>query len=419
MPPSPPNPHRKPNGTSGRRIFLPTIVLIIAVLYKIYLHDFLALLLNINRVVQPIEDFPSYECRKLRHPLLSGCEDIWLDGSGRKLYAACGDIQSRKGWSPGGDKLNVSARRGSNWISVLDIDHPGADGLYGLRKMRIGGSYTGDLDLHGFDVKEVDGGVLRFWMINHRPPINGDTGELLAAEEVGANSTIEIFDLDHSREAFQHVKTISSDAVVSPNNLAVEEDGNGFLITNDHTRKSGALRQLEIIAGGGSIARCRTDSGACRIVAEKGFHMPNGITRGLDGLFYVVQSGAGKVSVHELTDGEFRRVGDVDTGILMDNLSVDSEGNILAAAFPDLMGMVKAFDQPEEMAVATTILRIRKTREVEDPRQYAVEKVIEDKEGKMLSAATVAAYDVESGRLFTGGIITPFITICQGPTRPT
>lgn len=413
MSPSPPNPPRKLNGTSSRRIFLSTTILIIAILYRIYLHDFLVLLFSVNRVIQPIEDFPAYECQKLSHPLLAGCEDIWLDGSGRKLYAACGDIQGRKGWSPGGDKLNVSARRGSNWVSVLDIDHPGSDGLYGLRKVKIGNSYTGDLDLHGFDVKEVHNGVLRFWMINHRPPVNGDTGELLAADQVGANSTIEIFDLDHSRETLELVKTIVSDAVVSPNNLAVEDDGNGFLITNDHTRKSGALKQLEIIAGGGSVARCRTDSGECRIVAEKGFHIPNGITRGQDGLFYVVQGGAGKVSVHELVDGEFRRVSEVDTGILMDNLSVDAEGNIIAAAFPDLMGMARAFDHPEEMAVAATILRIKKAGEVEGQGQYVVEKVIEDKEGKMLSAITVAAYDVESRRLFTGGIITPFITVCQ------
>ena len=117
--------------------------------------------------------------QKLNRPLLSGCEDIWLDASGRKLYAACGDVQGRKGWPPGGDKLNVSARRGSNWVSVLDIDHPRSDGLYGLRKVKIGDSFTGDLDLHGFDVKEVtstnDNGVLRFWMINHRPPVNGVT----------------------------------------------------------------------------------------------------------------------------------------------------------------------------------------------------------------------------------------------------
>ena len=196
------------------------------------------------------------------------------------------------------------------------------------------------------------------------------TEELLSTDQVGANSTIEIFDLDRSRETLEHVKTIVSDAVVSPNNLAVERDGNGFLITNGHSRKFGALRQLELIAGGGNVARCRTDSGDCQIMAEKGFHMPNGITRGHDGLFYVVQGVAGKVSVHELVDdGEFRRVSEVDTGIVMDNLSVDSEGNIIAAAFPDLMGLVEAFDHPEDMAVATTILRIKKAGEVEGQRQ--------------------------------------------------
>ncbi|PLB53325.1 calcium-dependent phosphotriesterase [Aspergillus steynii IBT 23096] len=409
MAPSPPPSHQK--GSSGvGRILLPAIVLALAVLYKVYLHNILILGLNIGFTVQPISDFP-YDCQKIEHPLLTSCEDVYLDAPGRKLYAACGDLQARKGWCPGGGRMDPSARSGSNWISVLDVDRPGDDGLFGVRKVEIGGGFSGDLDLHGFDVKQLEDGRVRFWLINHRPPV-GENGEVLDASVFGANSTIEVFDLDQRREVLEYVKTIASEAVVTPNNLAVDDDGVGVVVTNDHSRKSGLMKKFEIIVGGGSVAHCRTDSGECRIVAEKGFHSPNGVTRGKDGLFYVVNAAAGKVLVYELVEGQVRRVDEIDTGFAMDNLSVDEEGSIIAAAFPDLMGVLKAFDNPNTVNVASAVLRITKG-EVDGKTQYEVEKIIEDKEGKMLSTITTAANDLQSGQLFTGGILTPFLTVCK------
>ncbi|KAH9213081.1 hypothetical protein DL95DRAFT_507328 [Leptodontidium sp. 2 PMI_412] len=60
-----------------------------------------------------------------------------LDEEGRTLFAACSSISSRRGWSPGGDKYDISARDFNDHVSVLDIDEPGPDGLYGLRKLEI------------------------------------------------------------------------------------------------------------------------------------------------------------------------------------------------------------------------------------------------------------------------------------------
>lgn len=87
-------------------------------------------------------------------------------------------------------KLNVSGRRpGGDYVSVLDIDEPGADGLFGLRQLKLrgyeGATGDGSLDLHGFDVEILDGSTLRFWMINHRPPVDGD-GRYLDAVKLGA-----------------------------------------------------------------------------------------------------------------------------------------------------------------------------------------------------------------------------------------
>lgn len=398
--------------TPSKPFLLPALlILLLAILYRIYLHDILAVLLGFGRIIQPLSDFP-YDFHRVTHPLLSGCEDIWLDASTRKLFATCGDIRGRKGWCPGASKLDVSARRGSGWIAVLDIDQPGKDGLYGVRKVRRGEEdYTGELDLLGFDAKRTgDDGVVRFWLINHRPPVDGQTGEIVKdAESMGANSTIEVFDLDGT-ETLRHVKTIVSDAIISPNNLVLEGDGNAFLVTNDHTRKHGVLKTLELLTGGGSVARCETDSGQCVIADDKGFYMTNGITRGHDGLVYVVHAGSGIVSVHELGEGgELRRIGEIQTGIVMDNLSLDAEGNVIVAGIPDLVSMLRAFEREEIVPVPATILRMKKTGEA----KYQVDKMVEDKEGSMLSGPTVAVHDVPSKRLFAAGILSPHITICQ------
>lgn len=139
-------------------------------------------------------------------------------------------------------KLNVSGRRpGGDYVSVLDIDEPGADGLFGVRQLKrrgyVGATGDGSLDLHGFDVEVVDGGSrLRFWMINHRPPVDG-AGRYLDAGKVGANSTVEVFDVERGgEEVMVHVRTIASGVVATLNKLAATGDG-GFVVTNDHSHK--------------------------------------------------------------------------------------------------------------------------------------------------------------------------------------
>lgn len=71
-----------------------------AVMYQVFLRDLVFVTFGVGRVHQHIEEFP-YKCRRLRSPLLESCEDMILDTEGRKLYALCSSIASRKGWSPG------------------------------------------------------------------------------------------------------------------------------------------------------------------------------------------------------------------------------------------------------------------------------------------------------------------------------
>jgi len=70
-----------------------------ASLYQIYLKDLFAITFGVGRVIQNIDDFPEFSCRRLVHPRLEACEDIWLDNEGRTLYAACAGTAARLAWN--------------------------------------------------------------------------------------------------------------------------------------------------------------------------------------------------------------------------------------------------------------------------------------------------------------------------------
>lgn len=209
------------------------------ILYTVWLEEVLFEVIGVARVVQPIEDFP-FNCRRVSHERLEACEDLWLDDQERVLYLACAGSESRVQWNPAIGMLNVSGRRpGGSELMALNIDDAGADGLFGMHGIKPvgydGATGDGTLDLLGFDVEVVDAATLWFWFVNHRPPVDADR-KYLDAAKVGANSTIDVFELKRGKDQMVHVKTISDPEVKTPNNIAVMGDGS-FVATNDHSSK--------------------------------------------------------------------------------------------------------------------------------------------------------------------------------------
>lgn len=71
----------------------------LAVVFQLYLKDPIWLGLGIGKVFQPLSDFP-YTCRKIVHPEMEACEDMWLSESTRQLFLTCSDPLSRNEWMP-------------------------------------------------------------------------------------------------------------------------------------------------------------------------------------------------------------------------------------------------------------------------------------------------------------------------------
>ena len=76
-----------------------TLAVVGGVGYQFLLKDLLFTSLGIGRTIQDVSEF-SYTCRRIVHPQLEGCEDMWLDDEKRLLYAACSPAHGRVNWTP-------------------------------------------------------------------------------------------------------------------------------------------------------------------------------------------------------------------------------------------------------------------------------------------------------------------------------
>lgn len=147
---------------------------------------------------------------------------------------------------------------------------------------------------------------------------------------------------------------------------------------------------------------------ALAFIPRTKLRFPNGLTRGFDGLYYVPSSTDGQVRVYALdTDNMLQLVDTIHTGMPLDNISPDATGDLYVPGFPSFLPTLKALSDPWSKNAPSTIFRIRKTVDAGPDGvrsvDYRVEKVIEDKEGKIISGATTVRHDAKTGRLFIGG----------------
>lgn len=147
----------------------------------------------------------------------------------------------------------MSGRTPNGHFVALNIDSPGLDGNYGATKLQITGNYLGpaglkDIDPNGFDVEILPNNRLRFWMTNLRPPVDAISGELVDATNIGANATIESFELVRGEDTLKWTGTFgANDGVVhSPNKVAADLNG-GFVVSNDHSTPSRSFFGLSLL----------------------------------------------------------------------------------------------------------------------------------------------------------------------------
>lgn len=152
--------------------------------------------------------------------------------------------------------------------------------------------------------------------------------------------------------------------------------------------------------------------------------MPNGLTMGKDGLIYVPSTTGGYIdvfSIDTLSSSQGHTLKALNTEphhlhhltrlstLPIDNLRPDADGDIYAAAFPACHKWIESEMDPFGVHPPSAVLRIRAG---EGEGGYVVETVLEDN-GSVLPGSTVAVHDAQTGRIFLGGAMAPWISICE------
>ena len=177
---------------------------------------------------------------------------------------------------------------------------------------------------------------------------------------------------------------------------------------------------MDLFIGGGSIGYCNTED--CKIAKDTGLIYPNGIVQGHDGFVYSPSALTGEVKVLSLDDHQsLADVGSFRVPIPVDNLSVDKKGHILAAGFPQAYKLLEGSKDPHHTKAPSGIYVLERherhslaslAKTEWHDGDVTVTKIMED-DGSVLSGFSIAVHDVETGKIFLGGPLAPFITICE------
>lgn len=156
-----------------------------------------------------------------------------------------------------------------------------------------------------------------------------------------------------------------------------------------------------MIRGQGDVTFCSYAQG-CRVVSPE-HHYPNGLVLHSDGRLYVPDSAASGAHVYQpQPNGSLEKVGNIDAFYALDNLSEDGNGDIFAASFPLGAQNMKFVKDPSGKVPPATVLRISKPKDSDSV--YEWEKILEDRDGEILPAATTVVHDASTGRLFLSGM---------------
>lgn len=143
------------------------------------------------------------------------------------------------------DTLNATGRSLTDRMAVLDTRGTGPieSRLKWIEMEDFSGiNGDGSITMHGLDVRPLaNSDKVRVLLVNHRPSVDPVTGEYLDSAKIGANSTIEVFEMSLHGNSMKHVKTYANEVIRTPNRAQWVDD-NSFVFTNDHDNKCGPVR---------------------------------------------------------------------------------------------------------------------------------------------------------------------------------
>ncbi|KAG6856100.1 hypothetical protein H0H87_007436 [Tephrocybe sp. NHM501043] len=263
------------------------------------------------------------------------------------LYLACSTHSSRTAWTPAADLFDSEHASFDDYVATYD---PSSGRVTRLKFVHF--ESERGFSAHGMDVVQSSSNSeeLFVYLINHRAPLNQ------SAHEVGADTSVEVFKTVVGSDTLTYIRTFEDpQVIICPNDVIGYPDGQSFYFTNDHSIRVGLFRALELFRSVSSVGYCNAQTG-CKPAITK-MQSTNGIARAENDTIYVT-SLSGSISFLERQSDNTLVVTDtVSTDRVLDNVSIDLEGALWVAGFPNVFAWLKHFSNPTTLA-ASSGLRI-------------------------------------------------------------
>ncbi|MBL4905196.1 MAG: SMP-30/gluconolactonase/LRE family protein, partial [Flavobacteriaceae bacterium] len=244
-------------------------------------------------------------------------------------------------------------------IHLLDLKRPG------FQTKLLTPKLTSSFAPHGISMLKTDS-VYTVLVVNHKPD----------------GHSIEKFTFDGDQ--LIHQKTLTDPSMISPNDV-VMIDENRFYFTNDHKYTEGFGRFLEDY-GGRAISNVVYFDGEQYKEVANGIAYANGINFDSNrNLLFVASPRGFLINVYKRNEnGSLNFIEDIPCGFGVDNIEIDSQGNLWVGGHPNLLRFA-SYAKGKDTTSPSEIVKIT----YKGTGDYHIEPIyLED--GTIMSGATVA-----------------------------
>lgn len=178
-----------------------------------------------------------------------------------------------------------------------------------------------DFHPHGISLYPTRDGKKILFVVNHRK----------------SGSCVEVF--EYKNDSLQHLESILDDLIISPNDVVGVGERSCY-VTNDHNEKVSAWRGIKDLLTIGTGNVCFYDGHTVQATSIEGLKYANGINISRDGKkVYVAASTDRKILVYDRdsVSGALTLSDEINTGTGVDNIELDTEGNLWVGCHPQLL----------------------------------------------------------------------------------
>jgi len=256
--------------------------------------------------------------------------------------------------------------------------------VYPPVEQEVGGLYLMELKSGNFNVKPLTSSFNQSFAPHGISMIKTDNSyRIMAINHTLQGNSIEVFDL--VGDSLTHKKTLKDVSMVSPNDL-VMVDSTSFYFTNDHKYTKGVGRFFEEY-GGRAISNVIYFNGENYKQVANNIAYGNGINfDNYRKLMFVASSRGFHIKVYKIeNDGSLNFIENIPCNTGVDNIELDSEGNLWTAGHPNLIKF-QSYAQGNKNIAPSEIIKIN----YRGKQDYTVESVYTE-DGRTISGATVAS----------------------------